>query len=130
MYFRDYRLSKTWLDYSLKSAVSEDSLEVNIIKSPKHLWNLHESSVLIFSDHSEEKWHGKLNSLIELWSLRGFVDTLTANENYPFGDSGDLQFSIQMELSENRKRFFEVFAPFIESPSTFKYFQKKEDRES
>ena len=69
-------------------------------------------------------------SLIELWSLRGFVDTLTANENYPFGDSGDLQFSIQMELSENRKRFFEVFAPFIESPSTFKYFQKKEDRES
>ena len=28
-----------------------------------------------------------------------FVKTSTDNENYPFWDSGDLQFPIQMQLS-------------------------------
>ena len=37
MYFRNYRLSKTWLDHSLRNAVFEHSLTVNMLKVAKHL---------------------------------------------------------------------------------------------
>ena len=36
---------------------------------------------------------------LNLEILGVFVNTLTAYENYPFGDSGDLQFPIQIQLS-------------------------------
>ena len=48
MYCRYCRLSKTWLDHSLKSAVSEGPLTVNMLKGPKHLQNMHESTFIIF----------------------------------------------------------------------------------
>ena len=37
MFFRYYRLSKNWLDHSLKSAISDDLFTVNKLKGPKHL---------------------------------------------------------------------------------------------
>ena len=37
MYFRSYRMSETWLDHSLKIAVSELPLTVNMLKHLKHL---------------------------------------------------------------------------------------------
>ena len=48
MYFRYYRLSKIWLDHSLNSAVSEHPFTVNMLKCPKHLWNLHERTFIKF----------------------------------------------------------------------------------
>ena len=48
MYFIYYRLSKTWLHHSLKYAVSEDPVTVKMLKGPKHLRNLHESTFTIF----------------------------------------------------------------------------------
>ena len=59
MYFRNYRLSKTRLDDSLKSAVSELPSTVNMLKGPKQLSNLHESTFIRFFDHSQEKWFRK-----------------------------------------------------------------------
>ena len=50
---------KTWLDHSLKSAVLEHPLAVKMLKGPKHLRNLHESTFIIFFDDSEDKWIGK-----------------------------------------------------------------------
>ena len=35
MYFRNYRLRKTFLDHSLKSDVSEHPVIVNMLKGPK-----------------------------------------------------------------------------------------------
>ena len=52
-------MSKSWLDHSLKSAVSEHFSTVPMIKFPKQLWNLHDSTFIIFFHHSEEKWFGK-----------------------------------------------------------------------
>ena len=49
---------KTWVDHSLKSVVSEHPWAVNTLKGPKHLWNLHESTFIIFFDHSDEKLLG------------------------------------------------------------------------
>ena len=36
MYFGNYKMSKTCLDYSLKSAVSEDPLTLNMLKGPNN----------------------------------------------------------------------------------------------
>ena len=49
IYFRYYRLSKTWLYHSQRSAVSKHSLAVNMLKGYKHLWNLKDSTFIIFS---------------------------------------------------------------------------------
>ena len=48
MYIRNYRLWKSWLDHSLKSAVSEHALTVNMPKHRKYLQNLHESAFIMF----------------------------------------------------------------------------------
>ena len=37
MYFRNYRMSKTWLNHTLKSAVTELLLKLHMVKRPKHL---------------------------------------------------------------------------------------------
>ena len=55
MYFRSYRLSETWLDHFLKSTVSELPLRVNMLKDPKQLLNLDESTFVIFFPQSEQK---------------------------------------------------------------------------
>ena len=52
---------------------------------------------IFWSVWGEMTW--KLSPLLNFKILGVFVNTLTADENYPFGDSRDLQFPIQMELS-------------------------------
>ena len=49
MYFRTYRLSQTWCDHSLKRAVSKHPSTVNMLKGPKNLLHLHESTLSYFS---------------------------------------------------------------------------------
>ena len=51
MYFRNYRARKTWLDQYLKSPVSRDPSESMMVDSPKHCWNVKDSSFTIFIDH-------------------------------------------------------------------------------
>ena len=41
----------------------------------------------------------KISPLLNFEILGVFVNTLTADENYRFQDSGDLLFPIQMQLS-------------------------------
>ena len=53
--FPKLKLVKTWVDHSLKSAVSEHPLALNMLNGLKQLRNLHEGSFIIFSDHSEWK---------------------------------------------------------------------------
>ena len=45
MYFRNYRLPKTWLDICLKSPVSEDPTKSNMVNVPKHGSNLKDTSL-------------------------------------------------------------------------------------
>ena len=53
------RLWKSWLDHSLKSAVSEHALTPNMWKRPKLLQNLPESNFIMFYHHSQGIWFGK-----------------------------------------------------------------------
>ena len=55
MYFRNYRLWKTWLENSLRGAVSEHAFPVNMWKRPKYLQNPHESAFIMFFQHPSEK---------------------------------------------------------------------------
>ena len=41
----------------------------------------------------------EISPLLNFEMLRVFFNTLTANQNYPFGYSGDLLFPNQMQLS-------------------------------
>ena len=45
MYFRNYRLPKTWLDQCLKSPLSEDPKKSKIVNAPKHCSNLKDTSL-------------------------------------------------------------------------------------
>ena len=48
MYFGNYRLWKSSLDNSLKSAASEHALAVKMSKLPKYMRNLHECAFIMF----------------------------------------------------------------------------------
>ena len=50
---------KHCVDHSLKSAVWEHPLVVNILAGFKGLWNLRECTFIIIFDDSGEKWLGK-----------------------------------------------------------------------
>ena len=45
MNFRNYGLSKTWLDQCLKSPVSEDPTKSNMVNVPRHCSNLKDTSL-------------------------------------------------------------------------------------
>ena len=59
MYFRKYRLPKTWLDKYLKSRVSADPYRENAAYVSKHCCNLNGSAFIIFINHCEGSWCGK-----------------------------------------------------------------------
>ena len=59
MFFRSYRLSKSWLEHSLKTAVSENALTVNTWKCPKNLWNIHGTTFIMCFYDIERSWFRK-----------------------------------------------------------------------
>ena len=56
-----------------------------------------------------------------------FFNTLTADGKYPVQGCGNMQFPIQMQLSEKQKTFFQIFVPFLDSTSNFEHFERKDD---
>ena len=48
MYFRNYRLPKTWLDQCVKSPFSEHPSKSNMLNAPKQFSNLKDSPFPIF----------------------------------------------------------------------------------
>ena len=71
----------------------------------------------------------KISPWLKLEILEVFVNTLTADDKYPFWDCENLKFPIQIQLSQKQKNFSEFFVPFMESSSNSKHFQKKDDRD-
>ena len=53
MYFRNYRLRKTWLDKCLISIVSKDHLTGNVVNGRKHCFNLNDCTFIKFIDQWE-----------------------------------------------------------------------------
>ena len=59
-----------------------------------------------------------------------FVNTLTADGNYPVQGCENLQLPFQMIQSEKGEPFSEVFVPFLNFTSNFEHFERKDDRHS
>ena len=59
-----------------------------------------------------------------------FVDTLPAHVKYYVEHYQNSRLPIQMQLSEKRKTFSQVFLPFLQSPSNFKHIEKKDHAHS
>ena len=72
----------------------------------------------------------KMSPLVLGEILGVFVNTLTDDGVYPVQGFENLQFPIQMQLSEKQETFSELFVPFLNSTSNFKHFEKKYDRHS
>ena len=62
MCFWNERLQKMWLDKYFKSSGSEHRWTVNMLKVPKHCWNLRSSTFIIFSHPSERYTVSKILS--------------------------------------------------------------------
>ena len=81
--------------------------------------------------HVFSSFSGKLIlkiSLLELGKMLGvFLNTLTVDGRYPVQDCENLQLQIQMQLPAKRKTFSRFFVRFLESTSSFKHFQKRDD---
>ena len=54
--------------------------------------------------------------------LEVFVGRLTADGKYRVRYCKNLRLAIQMQLSDKRKTFSQLFVPFPESTSNFKHF--------
>ena len=72
----------------------------------------------------------KIHPILNFEILGMFVNRLTADENDPFRYFGDFQFPSEIQLSEKQRTIFQFFVRFMESPSNFKYFRIKDDRDS
>ena len=130
MYFRNERPSKSWLDHSLKSPVSEHRSTVNMLKGPKHFWNRHESTFIIIATALTRTDLGKA-PLIQVWNHKSVCNhTWSADYKYPVLDCEYLAFPIEIQLYEKQKIFASFFIPIMEYLSDFKPFHKKGDRHS
>ena len=72
----------------------------------------------------------KIFPLLKFEIILLFVNTWPSDYKYPVPDCENLPFPIQIQLSQKQKIFSRFFIPFMESPSNFEHFQKKEDRYS
>ena len=59
-----------------------------------------------------------------------FVNTLTVHDKHYLLNRDNLTQTIQIELSEKQKTFFEFFLAFLKSILNFKHLPKKDDLRS
>ena len=62
--------------------------------------------------------------------LKLFVNTLTVNEEHYLLTRDNLTQTIQIQLSQKQKTFFEFFFAFLKSILNFKHLPKKDDPHS
>ena len=62
--------------------------------------------------------------------LRLFLNTLTVDENYYLLIRDNIAETLQIELSEKQKTFFEFFLAFLKSILNFKHLSQKDDPHS
>ena len=72
--FPNLRTLKMWLDKWLKNPVPDDPSTSNMVNVPKHCWNLHHSTFIIFIDHCQGNWVGKS---LSYWHAKSWDCLLT-----------------------------------------------------
>ena len=67
----------------------------------------------------------KKSLLLTCQILALLVNTLAANEKYPFLNRDNLTIPILMPLSQRQETFSEFFSTFLKFPLNFEHFEKK-----
>ena len=109
MYCPNHRLLISWLDNSLKNAVSEHAVTFNMWKRRKYLRNLHESSFILFFSSFSRKLIWKMSHLLSDEILKVFVYILTGDGQYPV--QGFIEFATPNwnAIIWKRKNFSSIF---------------------
>ena len=81
--FSTLQTVKSWLDHSLKTAVSKHPLSVNMLKGAKHLWNLNDGTFIRFFWLLFGKMTWKISPFLNFEILGVFLNALTADDQYP-----------------------------------------------
>ena len=126
MYFWTDRLRQTWLDKYLKSPISENPSNSNMVTRPKHLKSerrqLYHIYCLVWLQFS---WKNSVLVICKI--LRLFVNPLTADDKYCLFNRGNLLQHIQMHLSQKWKIFSQFFLHFPNLDSILNIFLKMDD---
>ena len=121
------RTPKTWSDKCLKSPVFEYPSTSNVENVPKHCWNLHHSSFIIFINHWQVNWVGK--SLC-YWHAKSWDCLLThwlPMKSILFLIETISRFQFRCNYLTQKKTISEFFGEFLKSRLNFKHFEKKDD---
>ena len=91
-----------------------------LLKSPwQHLFPIYWSLLTQLS------WKKSLLLTCQMFGL--LLNTLAADEKYPFQNRDNLTTPIPMQLSQKKKTFSQFFAPFLKSRINFESFDKNDD---
>ena len=123
----EMRTLKTWLDKCRKRLVSEDPSRSNMVNVPKHCWNVHYSTLMIFIVHCLGNWVGKSLSYWHAKSRDWLLTHWLPMKSILFLIGTISRLPIYMQLSQKQKNFSEFFAAFLKCSFNFKHFEKKND---
>ena len=123
LYFRIYRLLKTFLEHSLKDTVSEHCLPVSMWKRPKLLPKEHESLWSYFFIILRQPVFENI-SLNYMSDLRGF--SCHIESQWHESCSGLWEFVVPDSNEIILKTFSVLFLQFLESTSILNYFKTKD----
>ena len=119
--FPNSRSPKTWSYKCLKSLLTEDLSTRNMVNVPKHCWNLHRSTFIIFINHCQVNWFGK--SLF-FWHAKSWDYLLT--HWVPMKSILFLNTNSD-EIIPEKKTSSHFFVAFLKFRLNFKYFETKYD---
>ena len=125
--FLEIPAPKIWLDKCLKFRVSEDPQTDNNANGWKHFCVLNIFTFTRFINHCEGNWIRKNSLLVIHKIVRLFVNTLAVDENHYLLIRDNLTETIQIQLSQKKKAFFQFFLRFLKSILNFKHFPTKDD---
>ena len=123
MYFRNYRLRKSWLVKCLKSLVSEHLARVNMLNSLKNCIAAFPPYFFITLAKSELENVRLCVSKI----LRVFLTRLIVDDKYSLRNRKILLQPIQLELSKEEKICSRLFPEYTEIYIKCSTFWKKDD---
>ena len=129
MYFRIYRLWKSWLDHSLKSAVSQHDLRVNSWKRPKYLRNLHTSASIMFFIILKEVDLENVSPSVT-WNLKSVGYHIDCRWQISCSRLWESAFPKSNAILWKAKIFLQNLFRFMESTSNFIHFEKEDGRHS
>ena len=118
-------MSQSWLDHSLKSAVSEHPSTGKNLKVPKLFWYLHESTFIIFFHHSEEKWFGKYLLCLILKASGCFLTHGLPITSIPFRIVRIWSFQFKSNYLKNKKQFLSFIFHLWKLHEILNIFKKK-----